>query len=741
MDQAHRTLPPPRPGRRAALALLVLFLVALAARAVGFERVFLDDGRVVFAFGDAFYHVRRAFWSFLHFPRVLFFDPCLNFPDGAFVPHPPLLDWAVAALARATGSTRAHFEAVAAWLPALLGAAGVAPVAALGLALRGWGVGLGAAAIYALLPSAINYSRVGNADHHAAAGLLGAALLALYALALDERARGRRLAAVFAALCLVRAGMLGVWTGSLLYLAPGEAGLLLAGAALRRRDLLGAQAWSAAVTAALVAPLVGLAPVAGGGPWSATELSRLHVLAFAAASVLAAVLLALERARPARSGGVALARAALLGLGLGGALLLVPGVREGLLPAFSFLARRDAYTELVMEQLPLFYEQGRLTLGAAEQRLAGFAYLVPFVPLVYATLPGAGAARARALFLAGWSALFGLLALQQLRYANDWAAAGCVGAALLLARGGDALVARGVSARAASRIAAAAGLLLWLPALPRYFVPLAEPTLAWLRGELAGVDRALLSIEGTQQRFAETVAAATPGPGCDDGPTYGILAHPAMGHALHWAASRATPADPFGPYIGRENYLAVRRFFETASEAEGLALAERLRTPFVLTAEEGGADVASLVQRLHRADGSASDAHAHVERLRLVAEGPRGGVPMSVAFETGVRAAPPYKLWTVVEGALLEVSAAPGEAVRARLPLATPTGRRFVFEARGATGADGVARLRVPYPSTAGGAVAARGAWRVRAGSQAWAVAVSERAVAQGERIAVGAAR
>jgi hypothetical protein len=37
----------------------------------------------------------------------------------------------------------------------------------------------------------------------------------------------------------------------------------------------------------------------------------------------------------------------------------------------------------------------------------------------------------------------------------------------------------------------------------------------------------------------------------------------------------------------------VRRFFETRSEEEGLALAERLRTPFVVTAEEGGETVAA----------------------------------------------------------------------------------------------------------------------------------------------------
>jgi hypothetical protein len=336
--------------------------------------------------------------------------------------------------------------------------------------------------------------------------------------------------------------------------------------------------------------------------------------------------------------------------------------------------------------------------------------------------------------------LFGALALQQLRYANDWAPVGSLGAALLLARGADALRARGLGERAVRGLAVGAGVALWLPALPRYFVPLSEPTVAHWRGRLAGVDRALLSIEGTQQRFAEAVAGSTAGPGCEleAPPAYGILAHPALGHVLHYVAGRATPADPFGPYIGRENYLAVRRAFETDSEAELLATAERLHTPWLATAEEGGETLETIAQRLHRGDGSASSARPHVERLRLVTEGPRGGVPMSVAFEERLRETPPYKLWAVVPGALLEVPAAHGEPVRARLRLATPTGRRFVFEARGTGGADGVARLRVPYPTAPGAAVRAQGPWRVRAGSRAWTVAVPERAVATGKRIVIG---
>jgi asparagine N-glycosylation enzyme membrane subunit Stt3 len=535
--------------------------------------------------------------------------------------------------------------------------------------------------------------------------------------------------------------MLLVWTGSLLYLAPAEAALFLASAALRRRDLLAAQAASAAATAALVAPVVWLSPVGGNGPWSATELSRLHLLFLAGAAAAAAAALVAERARPARSGAAALVRAAGIGLGLGAALLLLPGPREGLLPALSFLGRQDAYTELVMEQLPIFYEQGRISLAAAERRLAGFVYLVPFVPFAFGPFSRSGASRARGLVLAAWSALFGALALQQLRYANDWAPVGCVGSALLLARGADWLRARGMGQATARAVVA--GALLWLPAIPRYFVPLVRPTFAYARGDLAGVDRALLSIEGTQQRFAEAVAAATPEPGCDDprGPAYGVLAHPAIGHALHRTARRATPADPFGPYIGQEGYRAVRRFFETPSEEEGVGLADRLRTPFVVTAEEGGDAVETLAQHLHREDGSATRGRPHVERLRLVTEGPRGGVPLAAAFEETTRATSPYKLWALVAGALLEVHASPGEEVRARLPLETPTGRKFAFEARATARADGVAHLRVPYPSPSSGPVRARAPWRLRAGSRAWNVVVPERAVTSGERIVVGSAR
>ncbi|SVD86226.1 uncharacterized protein METZ01_LOCUS439080, partial [marine metagenome] len=74
------------------VGLISIVGIAVVARILRFEQVFLDDGTVVFAVGDAYYHAHRALYSFLAFPDFMRFDPCINWPDGAPVPHPPLHD-------------------------------------------------------------------------------------------------------------------------------------------------------------------------------------------------------------------------------------------------------------------------------------------------------------------------------------------------------------------------------------------------------------------------------------------------------------------------------------------------------------------------------------------------------------------------------------------------------------------------------------------------------------------------
>jgi hypothetical protein len=123
----------------------------------------------------------------------------------------------------------------------------------------------------------------------------------------------------------VRAALLLTWNGSLLYPGLGELALLSAGCVGARRALLSGQLASALATVALVAPVVIRAPVPPGGPFSATELSWLHLAAYAGVAGVAGGVLALERLSPARSGWLRLARAAGVALALG---LLLLGSRR-----------------------------------------------------------------------------------------------------------------------------------------------------------------------------------------------------------------------------------------------------------------------------------------------------------------------------------------------------------------------------------------------------------------------------
>jgi len=729
---------------RAATITSLLFILALAAgaRAMRLEHVFLDDGSVVFAVGDAFYHMHRALFSFHHFPDFLRFDPCINWPEGAPVPHAPLYDLALAGLARMFSNSISGFERTAAWLPVALGALTTLPVYALGSSLGGRAVGLGAACLYAVLPIAIAYSSVGNPDHHAAVGLEGALLLALYSAALAPRLSRRRLAWIALGLTLARTALLGTWHGSLLYFPIGEGALLLFGVLRGHRELLLAQAASLLASGLLIAPVVAATATPVAGPWSATELSLLHLLLLGAGAVLAAAAALAEQASPLSSAPQRLRHLGLVGLVIGGAMgcaaLLLPGFWDGVVPAFEFLTKRDDWGNNVLEQLSIFHQQGEVRLSAAVRHLGYYSYLLPLAPASFWLLADRPALRDRALFLLAWTLVFAALAVFQVRFANDFAAAFCVAFALLLGQAAAELRRRTrLSSAAAAGAATALGVALWSPTLVSYFEP------AWRAGSDASqpghskADRALSTVEGAQVRFAELVRAATPEtPGCDgtaDVPHYGVLAAPALGHVLHKVAQRATPADPFGPYIGEPAYREVVSFMLSQSEPEAVATTQRLRTPFVALAE-GPEDqpLARISRRLMERDGSEEDGLAHLEHFRLATEGPQGGIPFRIAFESEVLTGIPYKLFEVVSGAVLEAEATPQQRVKAQLVVETPAGRRFHFLASARADEAGVARLRVPYWTDGDEPVRAVGPYRLVAREKRWIATVSEADVREG---------
>jgi len=731
---------------RAAVALLAL--LALGMRSLEWAPILPGDGSVWLLPLDGAYRARRALFTFEHFPALLRFDPFLGFPGGAVVPAPPLFDWCLGAVARAFGRDLASFERVAAWASPVLAGLCVLPIAAAGRALAGPGLGLGAAAIFTLLPISTNFTRLGSPDHHAAVALLGALLLA-QTLALARGAPARRAAWLWGALAATRAALVLCWSGSLLYVAVAD-GVLLALGALEGRRWLAAHALGLAAGAAVTAPFAWAEAAAGGRALTATTFSWLHAGVLAWLAGLAGSLALADRLRPASGSGARALRVA-AGAALALALLVgLPATRAALLPGAAFVTRDDHSGRSNFEQRPLFawLAPGSRVTGRAPSVLYGhYAYAIPLLPL-------AALARARtrdparrrpALALAGWSAALGALAIAQLRFGNEFAAAGSLGFALLLLEGRDALARRTRRPRAASAAAWALGaLLLWHP-ISAVHLPTALHSLSLVRDPARAQQAAEASGPGSLRRFAERLRETAPDPAAERDPfarpAFGVLAPPSLGYALNYFGRRATPASNAGPYIERLRYEAVLEFFATGSEGRALSIARALRTPFVVTMNHGWLAPPAIDHRLQREAGSAARGHAHLEHFRLLDEGPEQGTPFFFLFPGPPPTdAPAYRLFEVVEGAVLEVPAGPGGIARAELALASPLGRTLAFRAIARAGGDGIARLRVPHPTRSNAPVHATGPWRVSAAGQAWSVDLSPAQVREGAVVAVGAA-
>jgi dolichyl-diphosphooligosaccharide--protein glycosyltransferase len=725
-----------------AAGLALVCALALALRSLGFETVFPGNGEVLFAVGDGHYHARLAFFSFVHFPAILTFDPYLNYPEGAAVPVPPLLDFVVAAVARlAGGESVAVFEHVLAWSTPVYGALAPLAVFCAARTLAPASVALGAGAILAALPAAVFVGRVGDADHHAAVSLLGTIWLALVMAAVA--ARGRRLAWLAAGVAAVRLALLLSWSGCLLYVALADGSLLLAALLARRRDLLAAQAASAWASGLLVLPLVRALPEAPGGAWSSLSLSQLQPWAVLAVGGVAAVLAGLEAWRPSRGALASLARGAAAGLAVAGASwLLFPGLREGLLPGLGFVATAERTGTVIAELQPLSFFGARPGRDPATHHWGLFAYAIPLAPLAALAAARDPGVRASAGVLALWTAALGALAVWQVRYGNDFAPSASIAFALLL--GQLAALARraGAPRRLAGAAALGLGILAFLPPVQVLYAPRVRASWRILRDGRPLGDPALASPSGSLVRFLESVRRATPETSgwldAQGFPEYGVLNSPSIGHALHYVARRASASDGLLESVDSENFAAARRFFQVRSEAAALAIAKRLHARYVITMHYPGKQARSVSARLHRGDGAGEG--GRLRHFRLVTEGPAGGRPLGDLFGFPRPAdVVPYKLFEIVPGALLEVRGAPGANVEAAVEVRTPAGRRFEYAARATVADDGVARLRVPYATASSTPARALGPWRVRVEGTELAVHVSEADVLQGRTLSVPA--
>ena len=734
--------------RAPVLALLALCLLALLVRALHAPEVFGGDGEVWFWGPDAAYHARRALYSFARFPHVLWVDPYLAYPSGARVPMPPLFDWGLAALGRALGASEASFQVLLAWTSPLLAAATVPVVWLLGRSVAGPRVALGAACLFAVVPAHALAGTVGNVDHHAAVALLGSLqLLAVLALA-NEASSAARLEALGALLAALLVALALTWSGSALYLGLGQAVLLAAALATRgpaRSRLLLAQAASAAAAALALAVFVAVAPEPPGGALSTLTLSWFHVGALLAAGAAGLALAALEAVRARRSArarralDVALAFAA-----LAGAAALLWALSDVLRPAAAFLAKRDVWGATNLEQRPLL-RWPWLPSSTPVAPAVYYGLLGALVPLAWVgplAFSRAGVARSRKVALAGWLLAFGGLAAHQLRFVHDFAPAGSVGIAMLVS---------GLASRIATSLPRlrASG-----PALALAFVgallipPLWETGRDFLPRALAFARNGpspALGPERSFALFAQLVRNATPPTaGFLDAtarPEYGILVPPSLGHDFMFATRRPTPAGNFGPYADADKYRRALRFYEATGEAEAFELARSLDVRYVVTTERGATSLRRFADALHAAHGAGAPGAPRAQRFRLVTEGPPGGLPILAGLETPrLRTRMPYRLFEVVEGALLEVDAGCGARATATATILSPSGRRFRYDARGVS-LDGRVRLRVPYPTEPVGGAYALDRYRVTCGAAAGTAEVRERDVREGASVPVSLAR
>ena len=124
-------------------------LLTLAVRCLDIGQVFGLGEEVYLDIADSSFHARRALFSFVNFPEILYRDPYMAYPDGAVVPAPPLYDWALGAVARAFGASTAVFQHVIAWVSPISSALTVIPIYWTGRIVGGHWTGIGAAMIFA----------------------------------------------------------------------------------------------------------------------------------------------------------------------------------------------------------------------------------------------------------------------------------------------------------------------------------------------------------------------------------------------------------------------------------------------------------------------------------------------------------------------------------------------------------------------------------------------------------------
>jgi asparagine N-glycosylation enzyme membrane subunit Stt3 len=716
---------------------------------------------------DSLYHMRRVERALDEGLPPAETDPRMNAPVGARIPWPPYytyVAWAACApFAPENPDERArHIEERAATLPCVFAALASVLLALTARRLareRTESEQLSAAAIaggtYALLGASLQYSAIGNGDHHAWVVLLLAAIAfvaskALRGDELDDARLGLRNGVLLGVLCGL---LVGSWVGGLVYAVLLEIALGLALFAHSKRARRGLAALGLGMHAAwaiTIAPAVLSSPWKDEQPWMLVNASWLH-LAHPLLGALVFLPLLREGSERLRVRWPWLVAAALVALCSALAFAdfaLARGVREG----FAWASRSNEFMAFITESQPLLW--GPIGGFGPLTELLGFGVLLSPIALGWLVLV---AWRERRLELAFVAILFAALlaqALTQRRFADAFGVPLALALALFFARALERFAAP------SNGMASALGLVIALAAgFPTLRLAQARAETSWYEIERDPARER----RGLYERLRDL-------PGSDEP----VLASWDHGHAIEWIARKPSIATNFGSYLGRDSYLDPWRFF---LESDPRAAEELLRSRgarYVLMPGNFTKDLEVMLRLLRPEErrayllipraGSVFTSQRFLDTLagRLLMGGrvadldERGLVGDSLDFLRLVHVSPsvlpvpppirhtngPVRtgwIWERVEGARVRLQGRPGARARIELDLeCSQSKERWTFLANAVLDAEGVATLRVPYCTDArNGDTLARGPARATIGEQVHPLAIRESDVLQGGTLTV----
>jgi dolichyl-diphosphooligosaccharide--protein glycosyltransferase len=723
-----------------------IFVFALAIRALWWPRIFTESGVIPPHGSDEFLHLRRIWYSVVRFPELLEFDAYVNHPIGGEIITPPGFDLAVAALARILvgAHDQGAVEMVAAWVPAVLGAAAAVTAFALASRVFGLGAGIVSGVLLALLPGHYYTSQVGWVDHHVAVSLLSA-LLALGAVSAQSKPAGRGWPVLAVTLGLGAAAILSVSPGALLHLAlfQGLAFIWM----LQARDVARAisRAWHLALIQGLAA--LAIAPYAVGlewkqyGGWSPFVLCNFQP-AWLAGTAIACAALALLWSRTRWGGDPRrrwLAAAALAGTALVAALVTIPELSASIDQAAGWFTEEEAnYLSDIDEIQPLFAKTGGADKSDASMHLTRLIYAYPLA-LAWLFLSAVRSRRPDRWLVFAWGTAFYVAVLSQLRFLSSFSLpfAIAMGGALTAAVG--ALRRRLAQRQQSVRIAACCvllglGVFVALPSANFY-----SPKLAfwWHRSETHDLThryvrsmayRTIASwLKENSPKTAGYLDGARP-------PEYGVLAVWDMGHLVRYIAERPQVQDNFGIYGGREGFEAARRYFAARDEGEARSILAQLGVRYVLV-DRGflGRAADSFARQLYVQRERAGDAGERIrlelppfEHHRLAMETP----PKQPRF-------PHVMLYEIVRGAQVEGRATPGSRVQIRLLVLSPErAGAFAYRQQTTTNAAGIYRFVLPYATGVEEPLRSGPRYQLQCGGEPASLVVTEQAVDEGHAIA-----